>query len=112
MGLLPKYFMCIICGAYIFLLIYLIITGRFKWNILAVLVTLLAGIAVMCMPVVLQESFYQPARMIVPITGVFMVLHIVIIVGMRNKKKGVAMCCRYWNCLSWVNIVEIQKKYC
>ena len=109
LGLLPKYFMCIICGAYIFLLIYLIITGRFKWNILAVLVTLLAGIAVMCMPVVLQESFYQPARMIVPITGVFMVLHIVIIVGMRNKKKVLQCAVVIGIVYLGVNIVEIQR---
>lgn len=110
MGLLPQYFMSIVGILYFLLIIYSLLHCKVKWNFIAIAISVLAGTGVMCMPVLLQDSFYQPARMIVPIGCVFLVLHICVVIMNLDGKKFMLQCTVILGIFYLgINFIEIQK---
>lgn len=109
MGLLPSYFLWIIGILYVVLIIYSIMRcNEARWNFLAIVIMIFAGTGVMCIPTLLQDIFYQPARMVVPLACIFLVLHISCV--FMNDKCILLSCITILGAIYLgINFVEIQK---
>ena len=108
-GILPRYFLIIVLLAYIAFIVFVSVKLKRKWNPILLIVSLFAGIIVMCAPVLLQEVFWQPARMVVPLMAIFTVLHLVATEICKNEKRYLIGVILGGICVLGVNFYAIQE---
>ena len=85
-GLLPEYILIIFFIMYIVALSAYLISQREKKKIIFLIIIIGAGNLVRWLPLFMQGNVYQPARMLVPFMGNFVVLHFLLLSYIKNKR--------------------------
>ena len=107
LGLLPDLFFLTVFVIYAIIMIWIFARKKRMLNVFFVFISLVTGIAIMELPLLMQNTFWQPARTVVPIVCILMIMHIEI-AQHEDEKKQRGICFAVGSFYLVVNIIAIE----